>query len=150
VSPTDLTNLLHREIPLAAAIGLKVETLDEQGLLASGPFAANQNLHGTLFAGSIYCFATLASWGLVHAICLQAELPAAVVLQEGNIRYLKPITDNPEALARMPELEQRARFLRMLRERGKARLSIEASLSQGGEPAAMFTGQFVAVREHKS
>lgn len=149
MSPTELTTLLHREIPLAAAIGLRVENFSELGLQVSGPFAANQNLHGTLFAGSIYCFATLASWTLVHALCQEASLPAAVVLQEGNIRYLKPITDSPQALANMPEPSAKARFLQMLRERGKGRLSIEASLTQGGEPAAIFIGQFVAIREHK-
>lgn len=146
MSPTEITALLHREIPLAEAIGLQVTEITDSGLTVNGPFAANQNIHGTVFAGSIYCFATLASWTLVHTLCQRAGIPAAVVLQDAQITYRRPITDAPQAMAAMPELAALEKFSLDLTHRRKARLTIQATLQQQGKLAAEFSGTFVALR----
>ena len=147
MTPSALTALLHQEIPLAQALGLAVETAEKDWLRVSGPFDANRNLHGTVFAGSIYCFATLAGWSLVHRTCVLQQLPASVVLRHADIRYLRPLEGSPVADARLPEPAEVEQFLHTLRSKGRSRLMITAELKTGDQLAARFVGEFVALRE---
>lgn len=147
VSPTELTALLHQEIPLVQALGLAVEKAEANRLRLRGPFEANRNLHGTVFAGSIYCFATLAGWSLVHDYCQRQQLPAAIMLRHADIRYLRPLTGSPVAEAWLPEPEEVEQFLHGLRSKGRARLLVPAELKEGEQVAARFLGEYVAVRE---
>lgn len=147
MTPTALTSLLHREIPLTQALGLAVEMAENDRIRVIGPFDANRNLHGTVFAGSIYCFATLAGWTLVHSVCQREQLPAAVVLRHADIRYLKPLAEAPAAEAWLPEPEAVGQFLHSLRSKGRGKLLIPAELKTGDQLAARFTGEFVAIRE---
>lgn len=146
MTPAELTTLLHQEIPLTQALGLAVEMAESTRLRVTGPFDANRNLHGTVFAGSIYCFATLAGWSLVHDYCRRQQLPAAVVLRHADIRYLRPLTGAPVAEAWLPEPEDVEQFLHSLRSKGRGRLLVPAELKEGEQVAAKFLGEFVAVR----
>ncbi len=143
----ELTHLLHQEIPLARALELAVETAENDCVRVRGPLAPNLNLHGSVFAGSIYCFATLAGWCLVHAFCHRHGIPAAVVLRHADIRYLRPLTTAPVAEARLPEPEAVASFLTALLAGKPARMVVPASLAVDGRVAAQFSGEFVALPE---
>ena len=147
MTPAALTSLLHREIPLTQALGLAVETAGNDRIRVIGPFEANRNLHGTVFAGSIYCFATLAGWTLVHSYCQRQQLPAAVVLRHADIRYLRPLPEAPVAEAWLPEPAELEQFLYSLQSKGRGRLLVPAELKTGDQLAARFTGDFVAIRE---
>lgn len=144
MTPTELTTLLHQEIPLTRALGLAVETASPDRIRVIGPFEANRNLHGTVFAGSIYCFATLAGWALVHSYCRGQQLAASVVLRHADIRYLKPLPEAPAAEAWLPEPEQVEAFVHSLRSKGRGRLLVPAELKTGDQVAARFLGEFVA------
>ena len=67
---TALERRWHDEIPLSAAMGLKIVDGND-GALASMPLAPNRNVHGTGFAGSLYAAAALCGWGQV-ALTLEA------------------------------------------------------------------------------
>jgi len=147
VTAAELTTLLHQEIPLAHALGLAVSMPEPGRMRVCGPFDPNRNLHGTVFAGSIYCFATLAGWSLVHDYCQRQSVPAAVVLRHADIRYLRPVFSAPVAEAWLPEAADVDQFLHNLRSKGRARLLVPAELKEGDRVAARFLGEFVASAE---
>lgn len=145
MTPTELTCLLHQEIPLTQALGLAVEMAERNRIRVRGPFENNRNLHGTVFAGSIYCFATLAGWCLVHNYCRERGLNASVVLRHADIRYQRPLTGNPIAEAWLPDPAEVEAFLHGLHSKGRSRLVVPAELKEGEQVAARFHGEYVAL-----
>ena len=51
---TALERRWHEEIPLSAAMGLKIVDGDDGALTLRAPLEPNRNVHGTGFAGSLY------------------------------------------------------------------------------------------------
>ena len=147
MSPTELTELLHREIPLTLALGLQVQEISDQGLTVIGPFEPNKNLHNTVFAGSIYCFATLAGWSLAHSVSHQHRLTGSIVLHHAQIDYKRPITSDIVAFAHFPAPQPLSEFMRQFQAKGKAKLCIDVELKQDGKLAAKFQGDYVLLRE---
>src|SRR5260221_14194186 len=64
--PSELTSELqatwHRDIPPAAAMAIQVAAYDGRTLTVRAPLAANRNLHGTAFAGSLFSVCVLTGW----------------------------------------------------------------------------------------
>ncbi len=133
-------------IPMAGHMRVRLVRLDEGGLVARAPLAANRNHMGTAFGGSVHGVATLAGWGLVLALL---EVPQAtdLVIQESRIRFLRPVTGDFEAHCEMPPAPAPERFLRLFNARGRARITVEARVRQGNSTAAEFTGVFAALRQ---
>ncbi|MBY6108306.1 thioesterase domain-containing protein [Ferrimonas balearica] len=131
-----LTALWHSTIPIAAQMGIRATDFDGDTLTTEADFAANQNLHGTMFAGSIYSHATLTGWGRVW-LALQAQgLAGDIVLAEGQIHYRKPVTEAPQCRCTAQAVD-----LSALREGRNARVSLTVTLDQ----AARFEGRFVVL-----
>lgn len=152
MSPADqrlnrLQSLLHRDIPLAAALGATVLGYDGTRLSMGAPFQPNRNGHHTAFAGSLTARLTMAGWGLVHLMLGEAGWDAAaleVVLQEGTTRFDRSVVDSLTAVAMRPPEEELERFFATLRRRGRARVQIFAEVRDGGVPAVSFRGKYVA------
>src|SRR5690606_33240492 len=53
---------LHAKIPLARAMGVRVERCDSEGLVLTAPLEPNHNHLGTAFGGSLAALATLAGY----------------------------------------------------------------------------------------
>ena len=80
--------------------------------------------------------------GLLHLKLAEAGLHKHIVIQESNIRYLRPV--NQEMLAECCADEAGlARFLRMLERHGRARLELDVSILHAGQPAVEFSGRYV-------
>lgn len=149
VSTEDLRRLaqtLRSEIPLAAAMEIEAAFFDARGLCLRAPLAPNINHKLTAFGGSLANAATLAGWGLVQILVRDVGFPVIVVIQECRVQYLKPVLSDIEALALLPDAVPVEKFLRTLARHGRARLALEARIPAEGEPAVIFSGQFVATR----
>ena len=59
----ELQTLWHRDIPPAAAMAIEVAGYDGRTLSVRAPLAANRNVHGTAFAGSLFSACVLTGWG---------------------------------------------------------------------------------------
>lgn len=139
-----LEQTLHHEIPLSRAMGIRVVSFNEQGLMLSAPLSANINHKHTAFGGSLATLTTLAGWGLLHLL-LRAHPPSTIVIQDSRARYQRPVTDDFTATCALPDNEVLATFLDMLKRRGMARIDLTASIPVGGQPAVEFEGRFVAL-----
>jgi thioesterase domain-containing protein len=102
------------------------------------------NLHGTMFAGSIYSLATLTGWGLVHLMMKEKQVSGAIVLADANIHYHKPVTELPRAIANFKNIKG---DFEPLAKGKKARISVQVEVLDDQVPVAEFIGQYVVIPE---
>lgn len=147
---------IHDEIPLSRAMGVQLYSWDGKALVVSAPLEPNQNHQGTGFGGSVYAVAVTAAWGLTELSLADLGLRGSVVVQNGTIDYVEPVTMDFYAVCRLPGDEIPERFRKSLARHGKGRLDLTAEVFLGepsavpsGDPVAVFQGRFV-VRDVRS
>lgn len=138
----ELEKLLHGEIPLSQAMGIRVAGYDGRCLRLAAPLAPNINHKLTAFGGSLYSLAVLCGWGLLHLKLTEAGLHKHIVIQEGNIRYLRPVNQELVAECCVDEADL-SRLLRVLIKHDRARLALDVAVHHQGLPAVEFSGRYV-------
>lgn len=141
-----LEEVLFSQIPLTRAMDLKVMEYTAAGLLLNAPLEPNINHQQTAFGGSLASLTTLACWGLLWLKLRDAQIPADIVIQESNTRFIRPVTGEIYVRAEHPPADSWLRFVQTLRSHGKARIELESSVQETGQPATCFRGKFVAKR----
>ncbi|MCB1866483.1 MAG: YiiD C-terminal domain-containing protein [Chromatiales bacterium] len=121
-------------IPLATAMNFRVMELDDTSITVCGGGNQNINVHGTAFAGSLYAVCTLAAWGLVTA-----RLPegASVVMQEGAIRYRRPVIGDIVARCEL-DAQTLDSFVDTVARTGRGRIQAEIIVPAEKGPAVEF------------
>lgn len=152
MSETDpLPSLQHHfdAMPPVAAMRIAVAGLDAQGLHLRAPLEANVNDKRNAFGGSLASLMTLAGWGWLSLRLQAAGAAAEVYVADSQLRYLAPVYEELHATAAPAEGEDAAAFLATFRQRGKARIAMQAQVTlQSGVVAASFSGRFVALAKH--
>lgn len=142
--PDTLTAYLHRHIPLSRAMRVRVIRQTPAEIRLHAPLRPNRNHQGSAFGGSVAALALLAGWALLHVRLRAASAPCALVVQRLEIDYVRPVTGPLEACARWAEAGAWDPFERALRNKGKGRIRVIATLEQDRRPAARLVGTFVA------
>lgn len=134
------------DIPLARAMALRVARYDGATLALAAPLPPNVNDKGCAFGGSLAGLMTLAGWGLLKLAAMARGVECDIYVQDSTIRYLAPVWQDFEAVARLDDGEGFEAFFAALHERGKGRLRVRCSvpLADGGE-AATLESRFVAL-----
>ncbi len=127
-------------IPLSRSMAFRVIELAPTAIKVSADEQPNVNVHGTAFAGSLYCMCTLAVWGLVYS-----RLPdqASLVMVNGHIDYRKPVIGNIVAQGNV-QAEAMEEFLQDLKNKGKSRIDATATVEHDGRAAVRFTASLYA------
>lgn len=142
-----LQDIWHSTIPLSKAMALQISYYDSKELLTHCDAQFNQNLHHTMFAGSIYTLATLTGWGWVYLAMqeqqqTQANLDGDIVLAQADIRYHSPIKGL--AYAQVLQHEVSGTFDNLAQGK-KARIKLVAHVYCGDKIAATFTGSYFII-----
>lgn len=138
----DLQQTWQQEIPISDAMGIRIHQYTGREFETRATLSRNTNVHGTMFAGSIYSLATLTCWGLLHLQLQERQLPGSVVLGDGTIHYHKPVTHEPRAVA---QLRNMTGDFSPLKKNRNARLTLKAQVFDNDRPVAEFSGQFVVL-----
>jgi thioesterase domain-containing protein len=136
---------LHEHIPISAAMGFRVARADLEAVELFAPLEPNVNHRNTAFGGSSISLAILAAWTLVH---LHVQLlPGAhrVVIRRGEMEYVAPISGEFRARCESPGEDAWRRFANTLARRGKAQISLTATVSGDGVTAGNFTATYAAL-----
>ena len=144
-----LESILHHDIPLTREMGLRVLDWQHDQLQLHLPLQANINHKSTMFGGSLYCGAVLAGWGWLHLKLREAGIEDGhIVIQEGQISYPLPVTQDATAICAAPEEKVWKRFVATYKRYGRARLTLQTWIVNEGseERAVAFTGQYVLHR----
>lgn len=135
---------LHEQIPMARAMGIRVEGADGGGFVLSAALEKNHNHLGTAFGGSLAAIAVLAGYGLLW---LELDDPRAhVVVRESRIGYLRPVTGDLRAVCARPDEAALADFKATFAKAGKARIRLEVTIGENGGTCVVASGVYVALR----
>lgn len=138
-----IQDLLHNKIPITRAMGVRVEDYDGERLVLSAPLDKNVNHLGTAFGGSLNALAVLSGYGLLWLELEDQE--CHIVIRESSISYERPVRGEIRATCVRPEAGTLAEFKRTFRQKGKARISLSATIEDDGLTAVRFQGTFVAL-----
>jgi thioesterase domain-containing protein len=139
-----LRRRILEEFPLARHLGIEVESVGDDGVVLSAPFAPNANHNGSAFGGSQFCVAVLAGWAWATRYLAARQMTADAVIQESTIRYLAPARGPLRATLRAPPPEHIDKFRRMLRRAGRGRIRLHVEVHDGSALATQFEGVFAA------
>jgi thioesterase domain-containing protein len=137
----------HREIPLAAAMGVAVESYDGKTLIVRAPFGPNRNVSGTAFAGSLFSSCVLTGWGATWLALRGEGLAGAIVAADSSIRYRRALTSDlicrctPDPASVLSALEQ-------LAAKGRASLDLVCTIDSEGREAVSFTSRYAVRAPH--
>lgn len=143
----ELQDIWHETIPLSKAMNLKIGYYDSTTFTTLCDAEFNQNLHHTMFAGSIYTLATLTGWGWVYLILkeqqkIDAKLDGDIVLAEANIRYHSPIKGL--AYGQVVKSNVSGQFDNLLKGKN-ARINLVSHVYCGENIAATFKGSYFII-----
>jgi len=142
----ELQSTWHKTIPLSKSMNIAICHYDEESMITHCDPEFNKNLHNTMFAGSIYTLATLTGWGWVYFQLHKDKCQGDIVLAEGSIKYMAPITGVVAARTSKYMVTGESKELQV---NNKARFSIEVELLSGEKVAARFTGNYVVIPKNK-
>lgn len=145
-----LENELLTTIPLTRAMQLRVTAFDGNNLELRAPLAPNVNDKGCAFGGSMASLMTLASWGLARLALRAHGLAPDIYVQDSTIEYLAPVWSELKVHAAAAEGHSLADFVAMFQARGKARVTLCASVAGETSAAARLTARFVAKQRQET
>jgi thioesterase domain-containing protein len=146
MTPADVERYLHDHIPLSAAMGVRVVACERNGVTLTAPLAPNINHRATAFGGSISAVAILAGWAWLHVALRENGVTPRLVIQRNAVEYLAPVGGDFEARCDGLTAAAFDQFAQSLRRIGKARATLAATVIFEGKTAAMFEGDYVALR----
>jgi thioesterase domain-containing protein len=145
VRAPDVEAYLHRNIPLSAAMGVRVLDGGPDHVVLEAPLHPNVNHHDTAFGGSVTTLAILAGWAHVHLRLEALGFKGHTVIQQSSIDFVAPASASFRATCEGATEAGWNRLSRMLARYGKGRIRVEASVESDGHPVAYFKGAYVAL-----
>jgi thioesterase domain-containing protein len=142
----EVERYLHHNIPLSAAMGVRVKIATPRRVELAAPFAPNLNHQSTVFGGSASAVAMLSAWTLVHLGLRREGIETNIVVQHSAMRFEAPMHGEFTAVCALVDDEAWRRFVRTVERHGRGRITMHAHLLAEGRPAASFEGDFVALR----
>ena len=142
---TLLEHYLHQQIPLSAAMGVRVRIATPERVQLAAPLAPNINHAETAFGGSAAALATLSAWALLHVRLARAALQARLVIQRCSMEYEQPIPGDFDAVCLLTDEAAWERFRVTLVRRGRGRLTLASHLVHDARRMAAFEGDFVGL-----
>ncbi|PEN11268.1 thioesterase [Longibacter salinarum] len=146
-----LEAMIVEEMPITKHLEFSLAAEADGKLRASAPLKPNANHMGTAFGGSLSMLATVTGWAMMHQLVQDTvedmKRRVEVIIQEGDIEYIKPVRDNISVICERPDDDTIERFQRMLDRWGRARLDLKCKIDAAGERAVTFIGRYVALAE---
>jgi thioesterase domain-containing protein len=136
---SELQNTWYETIPITEQMGIKLFQYSGRTLETRASLNKNINLHGTMFAGSIFSLATLTGWGMIFLQLKQLGREGDIVLGDGNIHYHKPLTLTPRAVCNIETLS--AKFS-VLDKGKKCQVKLQVDIMSDNQAVAEFKGVY--------
>ena len=144
----ELERIWHREIPISAAMGIRIARFADDVLETRAALAPNVNVHGTAFAGSLYAIAALTGWGAVWLALARRGIDGHIVIADGNIQYSRPVATEIVARCAFTHAEHESAW-RALDTTGKCRFPLDVTVAGAAEDAARFRGTYAVRLEQR-
>ena len=144
-----LTSYIRENIPVLQSLDIKVISLKESEIKISAPLYENRNHYGSAFGGSIATVGIVAGWAILQYKIFEEELPAKLVIQQSNTKYLSAVMEDFHAHT-VINPDEWASFKESFYSKGKARLKVTTQIVSGGKIAAKQEGLYVALQSRNN
>jgi thioesterase domain-containing protein len=134
----------HEQIPITAAMGVRVEAYDGYHFVLTALLESNHNHLGTAFGGSLAAVATLAGYGFLWLEL--GDRTAHLVIRDSALSYRHPVRREIRAICRRPEEADLTAFKAAFAQKGKGRIRLRVSIEEDNLVAVEFEGTFVAMK----
>ena len=145
LTPAQVTEHLHAEIPLTRAMQLTVTTWDGTTVNLHAPLAPNQNHADTAFGGSISTAGIMAGFCLLYLLFNDRNISTRILIQKSATEYLRPIDGDFASSASAPPPDKLEEFLTTVQRKRRCRIEIASQVTSRHMLAATHTGLFVAM-----
>ncbi|MEQ1439209.1 YiiD C-terminal domain-containing protein [Fontimonas sp. SYSU GA230001] len=143
MTPAELTEFIHRSIPLTRALAARVTEAGARRLCIEAPLEPNLNPHGTAFGGSLATLGILAGWLVLHHELVEADLDVGLVVRHSELDYLRPVTGTLIADSALADADWQD-FAATLRAGRRARITVVSRLRSGADDAVRVRADYVA------
>lgn len=145
MTPDELTDYLHRAIPLSAAMGVEAVATGAGGTTVGAPHGPNINHQGTVFGGSLSALALLAGFAAVLNRLRSEGYDHRVVVQRNHYSYDLPASTAVRARAELDE-HRWDRLRQALDRRNIGRITVDVTVTEeGGRQVGRLAGVFAAM-----
>jgi thioesterase domain-containing protein len=141
---TELQATWHREIPLAAALAVEIAGCSSHEISVRAPLAVNRNVHGTVFAGSLFSVCVLTGWGMTWLALRERSLAGSIVIATSTIRYRRAVTGDFVCTCRADPDALDTRLAKLAAD-GRAAVPLACTIDVGGKHAVSFEGEYVVL-----
>ena len=144
--PIELQKYLQQNIPLTAAMKLRVIEITPAAVTITMPLSPNRNHQGTAFAGSISSLGLISGWAtLWHIMHTVHGFSPVILAGKSETTFKLPI--NGDCEARVVELDAQTltAFLEAFSKGEKARISVTTQIVNGGKIASLHRGEYIAL-----
>lgn len=140
-TPAEMTEWLHRTVPLSAAMQVQVLHLQEGRATLTMPLAPNVNHMGTVFGGSLNALGLLTAAAAALTRLRPAGHKHQLVVSRSEYDYHRPAPSAPTATAEITD-PQWAKIQPALQAQKPARLKIEANITTQNHPTGTLNAHF--------
>lgn len=145
MTPAEIEAYLHRHIPLAAAMGVRVIEGGPDTFVLEAPLGPNINHRETAFGGSVGALAMLAGWSHVHFRLRSEGLDGSTVIQRSSIDFVAPANGPFRASCTGADSAAWRRLRRSVERYGKGRIHVDSVVQSAGHVVAQFQGAYVVL-----
>jgi thioesterase domain-containing protein len=140
----ELYKKLTHDIPLTRHLGFEIIEATPYKVRLKARLQENINHKGTGFGGSLYTLSVLAAYSLVYLGLDRENIKTNnIVIQKGEIKYLKPVTADFEVVCEFSKPELYQKFFYCLDRWKKVRELLKVEVRCKGEVCARLDGVFV-------
>ncbi len=144
-----LQEFFKSHLPITQFMEMDVESYDGNTLILHAPLDPNINDKQTAFGGSLYNASVMACWGMLYLKTLEANIVCNQVVTKGSIEYKAPVTGDIRAICHAPNQTDIDNLMAAFKHKGRARLSLQATIECSGKVAVEFEGTYAIISEPK-
>lgn len=142
-----LSEFFETHLPITQFMKMDVENYDGKTLILHAPLGPNINDKQTAFGGSLYNASVMACWGMAHLKTLEANIKCNQVVTKGAIEYLAPVHGDIRAICQSPSPDVIEQFIAQFKQKGRARITLNATIECSGKLAVKFEGTYAILAE---
>ncbi|WP_197080644.1 YiiD C-terminal domain-containing protein [Methylophilus sp. TWE2] len=140
---TTFEETLFELIPQTKNFGIQFTEIGETELVVRGSYALNKNHLDIVFGGSIAAISITTAWSLLKHNIQRLGLAGNLVIKQQEIKFLLPVHADFDCIATLPSAETWAQFVADYRDKGRARMTVQARIVCQTKTTSTFEGVFV-------
>lgn len=142
-----MREFMAEKVPVTQAMGIEVVDSSDKGATLNASINANINDKGVAFGGSLFSVAALCSWAVADRILKQHELDANIFIHTSQSKFSAPVVSDFSVFCPAPDDERLAAFIATFNRKGRARLTLVATIYEGDTLAFESVSDYVAVKK---